>query len=48
VDGGEKRIGLDFAALDRLIDGHVAAGHGAGRGRPRSHRGRRQDPSTSH
>jgi len=25
VDGGDKRIGLDFAALDRLIDRKVAA-----------------------
>ena len=32
VDGRDKRIGLDFAAIDPLIDRKVAAGSGASPG----------------
>jgi len=45
VDGRDKRIGLDLAVLDPLIDRKVAAGRG---GRPGVELGRRQDPPNSH
>jgi hypothetical protein len=48
VDGRDKRIGLDFAALDPLIDRRVAAAREPGRSLPRSDLGRRQDPPISH